>query len=83
MKTVQATTSRTDAPLGQVITTESTSILVREFEQSVRQLAGTGVLKRAGEGSQQRRPSKHPRRSCTFEGSYRDMQDGLLAIRAS
>ena len=31
--------------------------------------AGAGGLKRvAGESSQQRRASKHPRRSCTFEG---------------
>ncbi|CAL8460683.1 g214 [Coccomyxa elongata] len=84
LKTYQAAHDRTDAPASQVITTESTSILVREFERSARKLAGAGRWKRAaGQGVQQPRASKHPRRSCIFEGNYRDMQDGLVAIRAS
>ncbi|CAK0743764.1 hypothetical protein CVIRNUC_001495 [Coccomyxa viridis] len=64
----------------QVITTESTSILVREFEhgQNMKAMRST-TGKRQMEPSQEAdRRSKHPRRQCLFEGNYRQLLEGSV-----
>ncbi|CAL5219325.1 g1135 [Coccomyxa viridis] len=61
-----------------VIRTESTSILVREFERmrDAKVRHSTAGKRQIEQSHRLERQSKHPRRQCLFEGNYRDLQEG-------
>ncbi|KAK9819941.1 hypothetical protein WJX72_004185 [[Myrmecia] bisecta] len=72
-QTYLALHDRTEAPAGQVVSNEATSILIREFYRIGLQQV-TPSKKRATPEPDQHRHSKYPRHACSYEGSYQNIQ---------